>query len=174
MSLLTWLAEVNGNDKTVASVPSHLYLAFAQVDNIDTYLATTLSDLAVRARLSLAVLVPIYVRGQTDADGRPNKALYEVPIQYNTSRRSSTSSGTTSFGKASSQRGLSRSPKHNDTVLKITNVPMLTPLLYDVTIAKVNWKDGISCSTSEYTDCGPKCSLAPSKGADDTRMTNDY
>ncbi|OWY95468.1 hypothetical protein PHMEG_00034520 [Phytophthora megakarya] len=62
MSLLTRLAEVNGNDITVASVPSHLHLAFAQVDNIDTYLATTLSDFGVHARLSLAVLVPIYTQ----------------------------------------------------------------------------------------------------------------
>ncbi|POM64904.1 Hypothetical protein PHPALM_19503, partial [Phytophthora palmivora] len=94
MSLLTRLAEVNDNDtnsclSSLASTFGVVILpSSAQVNNIDTYLATTLSELAVRARFSLPEFVRC-IRGQTDADGRPNKALYEVPIQHDNSRRRS-------------------------------------------------------------------------------------
>ncbi|OWZ08805.1 hypothetical protein PHMEG_00018596 [Phytophthora megakarya] len=66
MSLLPRLAEVNDNDKNscLSSFPSIFGVVVpplsAQVVNIDTYLATTLSDLAVRARLSLAAFAPSY------------------------------------------------------------------------------------------------------------------
>ncbi|OWZ01371.1 hypothetical protein PHMEG_00027254 [Phytophthora megakarya] len=72
MSLLTRLAEVNDNDKNgcLSSFASTFVVVIppssAQGDNIDTYLATTLSDLAVRARLSLAAFVRLFSKSQSE------------------------------------------------------------------------------------------------------------
>lgn len=55
-------------------------------DKIDTAYVTILSGLAERSQLQLPSFVR-RVRGQTEVDGRPNKALFEVPVPDNSSNR---------------------------------------------------------------------------------------
>ncbi|KAG6945097.1 hypothetical protein JG688_00016739 [Phytophthora aleatoria] len=50
-------------------------------DAVDTNIVDFLSNLAVSSRMALPNFV-LLVRGQTEADPRPNKGLYELPPLY--------------------------------------------------------------------------------------------
>ncbi|KAK1935508.1 hypothetical protein P3T76_010733 [Phytophthora citrophthora] len=183
MSLLTRLAEVNDNDKNsgLSSFASAFGVVIppssAQVNNIDTYLATTLSDLAVRARLTLAEFVRC-IRGQTDADGRPNKALYEVPIQHNTSRRRSYELWNRIVREGVRPKWTQSKPQTQQYRPKNYKSSSAHAAAVRRHVRKSQLEGRYLVLDDRVFEMWPEEFISPvgvvEKGADDTRMINDY